>query len=419
MCIDNEIEKLTFKKQKDMKKLVLILLALLLMVGNAVTAQNRYQSILDSIGRNSLTFKVLEKKYDAESAAIYRGSLVKNPELKYGYNWTAGADVQPSMSLSLTQTIDFPMTYVSQNMVRNLQSNAAMLNMNLNQTVLLLEVQHVCAELVYSNAVVALYERCVANAEDIAKIYKTRVATGDCNVLDYNRASMDLAESQNKLNVAIAERDILLASLQVLNGGKQIDFIQQKYDDVNLSMNFDLWFEKAEENSPKLQCIVNDMDLAQNEVRLARRMWGPELKFGVSSGLPQEVGGSVSQGASLAVILPLWKNARAVRAAKARTYAVQAQFDDERVKLYNQMKALYKKSIALQENVMNLQRAFETYNSVELLRKALESGELSLEYYLISIDFYYDAELSILESQRKLESAVLDLNAPLLVVNRE
>ena len=397
----------------------MVVMTLAMVASNAIVAQNRYQSILDSIGRNSLTFKALTDKYYADSMAAHVGSLVENPELKFGYNWTTDRGVKPTMSLNLSQDIDFPLIFVSQSAIRNLQSHAAALNMNLNQTLLLLEVQHLCAELVYSNAVVSLYERCVENAIVVAKIYKKKIEAGDGNVLDYNRVALDLAESQNKLNVAIAERDVLLTSLRMLNGGKDIAFVQNSYDEVSLAMNFEEWFKRAEEHSPALRCIMNEMDIAQNEVKLARRMWGPELKLGVSGGILQGPDKAASRGVSVGFVLPLWENARAVRTAKVKTIAVQSQLDDARMKLYNQLKALYNKSVALKQNADNLKQAFATYNSVPLLRKALEAGELSLEYYLISIEFYYDAELSIFESQRRLESAILDLNAPLLVVNRE
>jgi hypothetical protein len=58
---------------------------------------------------------------------------------------------------------------------------------------------------------------------------------------------------------------------------------------------------------------------------------------------------------------------------------------------------------SLIRNVHNLKTAFRQSNSVVLLDKALEAGEINLEQYLQQVNYYNEIELEIWKTARELE----------------
>ena len=63
----------------------------------------------------------------------------------------------------------------------------------------------------------------------------------------------------------------------------------------------------------------------------------------------------------------------------------------------------------LQQNVQKLRQSLSDYNNEPLLKKALETGEISLLNYLLETEFYYNAINKTLEAERDFELAAAKL----------
>ena len=121
--------------------------------------------------------------------------------------------------------------------------------------------------------------------------------------------------------------------------------------------------------------------------------------------------GDTYRGFALQATLPLWRQKGTIKKSRLAETAAQAEYDNEYALQYNHLKGLYRKAVALQQNLKHLQQTFDTFNSEDLLLKAFEAGEISLEDYLRQVEFYHDSEISILEIAHELEQTVLQLES--------
>src|SRR5574344_60281 len=387
-----------------MKKYLLIIIFNLLAGG--VMGQNRYQNILNRMESQSSTYGVLKQQLQARQAEVGAGSFLTDPEVEFGYYWGKPTDIGHRWDLAVTQSFEFPTVYAHKSRIRELQTASATSDFRRQRMNLLLEAQQLCADLVYYNAVVALYTRCFSNTDEIASVYQTRMASGDCNILDYTRVQMYLAETRNKLNLASSERDMLLNELRELTGDSTLHFEQSDFDPVQLPLNFDAWYASAEQNSPVLQYLRGQVDIANSRVKLSQAQGLPHFSAGYAS---ENVTGETFRGIAIGMSLPLWNNRGQVHHAQAESSASQMALNNACQRFYRHLQGLYDKTATLVQNESTMKSTFSAYNSNTLLRKAFDAGEISLEQYLLEIDFYNDTELSLLDAQRELEHTVLEL----------
>lgn len=381
----------------------IILFSLLAFAG---VAQVRYTQVMVQLENQSPLFAALHQKMEAEQLAAKAGSLLDNPEVEFALFQGSPSEVGNRWDLGVSQSFDSPTAYKHKARIRRLAAAGAEIDYRVRRQELLLEAQMLCADIVYYNALVENYTRCASAADSMALLYQKRFENGDCNILDFNRVQMESSEAQNKLALAIAERDMLLGELQVLNGGQAIAFNQQAYDPVDLPADFETWHKEMEQSNPALAQLESQYSISQSELSLARSENLPSFSVGYAS---ENTTGEVFRGAKVGMTLPLWKNRGQVKKSMAEQRVAEIELNNAKLSYNNHLKGLYNKVAALKKNVDRLNLTFSNYGSTALLQKAFIASEISLEEYLLGIDFYNDAAVSLLEAQHELEQAVIEL----------
>lgn len=389
-------------------KRTLILILLTTAATASLVSQNHYQWVLDTLMVNSPAFRAIAIERDAAQADATAGALLDNPEVEFGYFWPDPQNNEKRWDLKVMQPFEMPQVYVHRARIRHLMSECANADYNRHRIELLTEAQRVCSDMVYYNAYVTLYSHCVKSAEQLSKIFEKKLQAGECTILEYNRVQMDLAATQNKLRMAEAERDMMADDLQMLNGGKPLAFVQDTFSPTPLPENYEEWFAVASEKSPALTALRQKQTLNKEQTALAKSEWWPRFAAGYVS---ENVVGDTYRGFALQATLPLWRQKGTIKKSRLAETAAQAEYDNEYALQYNHLKGLYRKAVALQQNLRHLQQTFDTFNSESLLLKAFEAGEISLEDYLRQIEFYHDSEISILEIAHELEQTVLQLES--------
>lgn len=387
---------------------ILIIAALLAVLPlSPLKAQNQYQWVLDTLEHNSMTLKMLEQRRDANQAEATAGSLLENPTLEVSlFGLSPRAASGPRHDVRVGQTFDFPTVYVHRQRIRQLNAAMAQSGYERHRMEFMLEARNVCTDLVYYNAYVTLYSHCVESARRVAEIYGRRLESGDCSVIDYNRTQTELAAVETKLRAAETERDLMRDNLRMLNQGKAIAFVQDTFSPVSLPGRFEDWLDEAQRRNPLLTELSQQSAAGAENVALSKALWVPKLTAGYVSEVTSD---EAFRGLSLGLSLPLWERKGTVKQATLRQAADKAEYDDAVARYRSHMRGLYAKAATLERNLTTLRGVLDRYNSEELLLKSLNAGEISLEYYLQSVEFYHDTEIDILEMEHELEHTVQEL----------
>lgn len=389
-----------------MKKIIYIMLLCTLPVISA--AQPHYAQVLKDLESKNPTLLAAAKRAEAERVSVRSGLLLQDPEVEAAYYWGSPAEIGVRWDLSVSQSFEMPSVMVRKARLRNLQEHAADIDYRVVRNATMLETQLQCADLIYRRHLALVFNRRSLAAAQLYQLYQRRFELGDCSILEFNRVQMYLAEQQHLANDANMAEDLAIHDLCVLMNDDKYQLAQETYEPVALGKSFEDWYSSLEMNNPYLQQLSNEVDLHRQQERISRAQWLPEVAVGYAS---ENVVGETFRGVRVGLTLPLWSQQRAVKAARLQADASQEMFNAQRAELLGKLRCMYHRHESLMRNVANLQSAFDHCNSIDLLTKALSGGEISLEDYLLQVDYYYDIELRLWEAAYELEQLHLHLNA--------
>lgn len=388
------------------KKLIIGILLTFILI--PLTAQNEIESVLKEIESNSTTLSALREQMDAQKLANRTDIFLPNPEVEFNYLWGNPSIIGNRTDFGVTQSFDFPTAYGHRNKISKLENANVELLYKSERINLLLRAKQVCIELIYYNALAKEYAVRLANAERIAETFQTRFDKGDANVIENNKAQLDLTTVRNEMSRIEIERISLLNELQALNGGIEIPFTITEYSNDLLPVNFSDWYSIAESKSPVLQYVKGEIEIGQQQVKLNTALGLPKFNAGYMS---EKVVGERYQGVTVGVSIPLWENKNRIKQAKAQVRAAEKTLEDTKVQFYSNLQNLFMKSSGLQQNALKYRNALSSYSNEHLLQKALHAGELSLLNYLLEIEYYYDAMNNVLEAERDFNLSLAELSA--------
>ena len=390
---------------KTMKKNILTLLLVLSI--NTAFAQYAYQNILDTIEVNSTVLSAHYKQMEAGKAENNAHALVENPEFEAGYKFGYGEE-SSKIELGISQEFDFPTVYSHQNKIRKMSSQIIDIQYEIDRSSVLAEAQAICTELIFCKMKIALFKQNYDNATKIANAYQKMMEIGETNILEYNKSKMNLANAKNNYELEIIHHDNLMATLRIMNGGKDIDFQHEEYPVIFLPENFDEWYSHIENTNPVFEQMRQQLAIDQQKVKLSKAQWFP--KFSVGYGAEMAQGHNEGEhGPSLGLVLPLWHNKGTVKSAKLHAEAAETLLMNEKAVTYNYLNSLYAKAKALQGNIGTLAVSLQDFDSQALLLKAFENGELNLIDYVTETEYYQNAMLELYSAQYEMNATLIEL----------
>jgi len=388
-----------------MKKAIII--TAIVVSGFNLFAQNTVDNVLTEVEKNNTTLLAYRKSIDAEKIGNKTGITPQNPEVEFNYLWGNPSSIGNRKDFSIRQTVDFPTSFYIKNQISDIKNEQTELEYRKQQKELLLQARNICIDLIYTNALKLEYSKRLNHAQNIAKSYKLKFDAGDANVLEYNKAQLNLLNLNNKMELLEIDRTALLSELIRLNGGLVFDFAESEFQSAIIPVDFELWYTQAEQSNPILNWLKQEIEISKKQVSLNKALALPKIQAGYMS---ETIVGQQFRGISVGLSIPLWENKNTVKYAKANTIALESVAADNKVQLYNQLKTLHSKAISLQSKVTEYRSKLQSFNSSDLLKKALDKGEISLIDYIMELSFYYENVNKMLELDRDMNKAVAELN---------
>lgn len=370
-------------------------------------SQNGIEKLLAEIEKNNTTLKALREKADADKIGNKTGIYLQNPEVEFNYLWGNPAVIGNRTDINIKQTFDFPTAYRYKNKISDLKNEQVEYEYQKQLKSLLKLARLTCIDLIYNNALKSEFIKRLGHAESIANSYKSKYEKGEINILEYNKSKLNLLNISSELESIEIERKALLSDLTGLNGGISIDLADSVFQQSTLTEDFEKWYILAEQNNPILSWIKQKIAISKMQTKLNRAMSLPKLQTGYMS---EKVTGQQFQGISLGMSIPLFENKNKLKYEKANIAVLESVATDNNIQFYNQLRALHEKVLMLQKNVNDYRSTLILIDNSELLKKALDKGEISIINYIIEQSIYYDSVVKLLELECETNKAIAELN---------
>ena len=381
---------------------------MVLLASISLNAQSSVETALKAIEENNNTLKALKETTKSQKLENKTGIYLSNPEVGFNYLWGNPSTIGNRTDFSISQAFDIPTITGMKNKIADERNSLAEWQYKAERMNILLEAKQYCIELIYFNALKKELDIRLQHAQTIASGYQNRLNSGDANILEYNKAQLSLSATTGEIARIDVERNALLSQLKRLNGGLDIVMDDYQFNQKQLPLNFDDWYLQAEQKNPILAYIKQEVVVSQKQVSLNKAKGLPTFSAGYMS---ENVVGQRFQGLTMGVSVPLWENKNRVKQAKSAVVAAQARQTDSKQQFYNQLQIQYNRALGLKNTAESYRKSLVMANSTELLKRALDAGEISLLNYMVELGLYYNMVNQTLEAERDYQKALAELSA--------
>lgn len=361
----------------------------------------RHRALLDSIDSNNTTLRALRQQVAAGEAEARAGLRLPDPELGLAYLWGSPSGVPPRKNVEVTQQLDWGV--LSGRRRQLARSVGAQLRGDYcaQRREVMAEAERVLTDLTYYNRLCGELARRKADADEVSRLYEKRRERGDANRMDVNKMRLNASMAAAELRRAETGRTRLRLDLQRLNGGKAVRWDDTVYVDHALPALADL--RTALPAAPALAAAEAAVEQGRARLRLSRAEALPALTVGYAG---EYLKGDGHSGVSVGLSLPLWGGTRR-RTAQSRAELVLAELrrDDLKARAAAELEQRYAEALGLRTTADRLAGELAEADNGALLRRALETGRLSLLEYLLELSFCYDARTQWMEAERDARRA--------------
>lgn len=380
-----------------MKKIIFA--ALTVFASLTASGQILFPEILAQIDENSLELRSLRSQADADILEQRTGLAPSNPELEIGYLPGSPTSIGVRKDISLTQEFDFPTAYSNRKKLAESRTSGINNEYLRQRTEILEEVQELCIELIYQNALHSLYDSQMQNAASINDAFSRMGNNGAASALEINKARLNLALMQDRLARIEIERDRILSEIARRNGGKPVQLDTNVFDSLEITQTIDELIEKCKAQDPSLAFYQDLCQSATRNTRTVRSESLPKWSVGYTG---EFVPGENFSGVTVGLSIPLWENRGRVKHARAQEIAARTTADNAIADMEAYMNYLYSSALSLENTIRIYSQAVEEASNQDMLLRSYQSGAMNLLDYLLEVQYLFECRDNLLQAQRDL-----------------
>jgi len=386
-----------------MRSLLIGLFAMSLSI--TIQAQSDLKEILQAVESNNLSLKAQNQLIESQKIGYKTEMNLANPELEYEKNFS---DVYGNpYEILISQDFDFPTVYLQKNKIKKAKTaNLDNVRQQGRQDILL-NAEKACLNLIYQNKQKEQLTIRYENAQKLVSFFKKKLEKGDANILEMNKVKIVLLNIKNQLQLCNTQVSNLKEELKQLNGGKAIEFNSLLYPTVSVEEDFTKLEMNVLNNTPNLNKMKAEMDIASKQTSLEKNQVLPKLNLGYRY-LNSDLNKSFN-GINLGISIPLWESRNKVKFAKLNQLSQESQYLSEEKLLISDIQKNYQNYLGLKASLAEYRLILDGSNMSELLKKALDFGQISsIEYFMESI-YFYESFDTYLQVEKEYHLAVADL----------
>lgn len=235
-------------------------------------------------------------------------------------------------------------------------------------------------------------------------MYEKRLEDGNANILEVNKIKMDLMNVRTEIAQAEAERIATINSLSALNGNSPMPLNGMEYP-ATPDGDGEALLQNALNNDNDIHAAAASAKASEQDVKVNKQNWMPKLQVGYRRNTD---GSDASNGFLVGASFPLFSSRNKTKAAKAKMENARLNLENTKAMAENgiktkiqQMKQLKQAAQAYDEDLM--------IETLRLLDKAVESGQISIVEYYSEADVIYRNLQASIEAERQYQGVMADI----------
>ena len=365
------------------------------------------ESILDSININNTLLMSKNAEMNAKIADIKTSTNLGDTEI--GFEYQNGANINgQKYGISVSQGFDWPGMYMARSKANNAKIKAAEYEFQIDKLDILFTAKQLCLNVINANQKIKAQTQIYNGIKQLSAEYEKGFKHGEISILDINKLKIELLNVKQALDKSIVERNNLIDKLTALNGNKSIANIESIDVYPNQELHaFETYTNEFSSLDPKLNYEAQILNSSNKEVTMAKLGWLP--KFSVGYKYANELGDKFN-GFEIGMALPLFSNINKVKTAKSTQLSAEYNEQDILAEKTAEIKSNYAQAVYLRSQIHSYNTVLSDTANHEMLRKALDGGQITLLNYLLEIRYFLEAEQTLLDLEFEYNSVLTTLN---------
>ena len=384
---------------------ILIKLLILLLVVNS-QGQSNLENVLASIEKNNKTLVSQRQYWEVKKLEFKTGLTLPNPSVQGQYLLGSPATAGNQTDFFAVQPFDYPTLYKQRRELAGTQAAQADFAIAATRQEVLLAAKLSCVELVYRNKLRIHLSRRQAALERIRRDFQTKLDQGEGNILNVNKAKLQLLEVSQLIQENEASVQKLNTYLTELNAGTALVFADTLYPVLPTNLSFGQLEQANEAVDPLLKSLQQEQHIAEKELALSKSWRLPKFELGYHY---QSILGQRFNGIHAGLILPLWEQKYRTQQQQAQVQFSNLQVEDHRNEHFHEIKRLYDQQAALKTTLDQYQAVLFSIQSNALLDKALALGEITTLEYFLELSLYQNALLYSISTEWEYQAILVQL----------
>lgn len=370
-------------------------------------AQN-FDTLLNKVVSNNTELMSSVAAMHSELLSLKSENNLPDPEVELEYQW-GRHEVGDKFDVNVTQGFDWPGVYAARGKANKIASEAMSYLNRSNYIDKRLEIKQTLIDIVNVKKNMAVVKGRLALMDTMIEKYTTGVNNGELTILDLRKLKIEKIRLNESMAALESEFALLKSTLEVQNGGKNCDDIIASIDNYpdDVILPAEEYEKIIEENDPSVKYSSLMMQSQAQRVKAERLTRLPGFTLGYHHSWED---GDVFNGMIVGVTLPFFSTHNKVRAAKALSRSLEYDEMTVAIKKRATAKADREKALALYKQMSAYEAVLKNDNSVDLLGKSLDGGQISLLDYLGEMDYYMQAERDYLAAQYQYHQTLANLN---------
>lgn len=384
-----------------------IVITLLASAALSVNGQNSINAVLRSIEANNKELQANNQLTVSKKLEAKLDNNLPDPSVSYVHQYGNREGMGIQGELVASQSFDFPSVYVQKNKLA--KSKAASFDRQgaeFRQQILL-QAKEICLDLVLLNQQRALLDQRRQNAEQLAELYAMRLETGDANILETNKIDLELLNAKTEARMNESARIAKLQELATLNGGIAIDFTDTTYMSDGDILSFEELCAEAVTSNPQLLTLKSEQVAARRQLSVNKSKSLPSFELGYR--MNTATGGERFNGFLVGISIPLFSNRNNVKQAKAQALYTDLQLESTTTTVESELHQLYNQSVALKTSMDEYNTVLKSQNSLALLNKAIQTGQISMIEYFVDVTTFYQSMQNYMQLQNEYQKVMAQL----------
>lgn len=361
-----------------------------------VLSQGSLDEFIELVKQNNKTLKLSESRYKLEVASSNTNLTPDNPEIEIGYLLGNPEDIGNRTDFSISQSFDFPTSYLHKRRVSKVHKEKAKYNRSIIEQDVLIKAKKAWLNQVYWNRFQKIFSSRISFAEELDEQYERKFKLGEISKIDLNRINLRISLLKNEYNKAKLQGEICHSVIFELSGDSSF-IVTDTVFPANLVINQDS-IKKMYQNNPSMNYLKENIQLKKHESKLVFSEKLPKINIGYYS---ERVATESFKGAKIGFSIPVWENRNRQKKAQVEVLLAEAELENYNNSQNSTVMQLILQKHNLKQRKNELAESVNEINNLYLLRKALVSGEISISEYYFESDHYFRAMIELLEIEKE------------------